>query len=252
MGGHHATVEATLRAEARRVKSAILGNVSHDLRTPLNAILGYAEILTTVPDLDPEERGDMVARILSNALALTCSVNNLLEYSAVVTGETAIRPGRVVIEELFEEIEPTVRWLIDDKPVTFAWQVAPGMAPVETDRGKLRHAVLNLLANAVRYTPAGRIELSAVPAGAGVEIAVSDTGVGMSAGELAGAFETFRPASTPYGRPIGGIGLGLPLARRLCELLGGSLAVESAPARGTRVALRVPAVSPPVHRAAAV
>jgi two-component system, cell cycle sensor histidine kinase PleC len=233
--------ETATREDARRLKTELLSNVSHELRTPLNAILGYAEILEVMRELPQAERDQMVTRILSNAVTLTCTVNNLLEYSTVVAGEGGLRPGMVRLSELFDELEPWVGRLIEDKPIAFAWAVDPNVPPFETDRSKLRQVVLNLLSNAAKFTHVGEIRLCARAAGsAGIEITVSDTGVGMSASDQTKIFEDFRQISGSATRPFGGIGLGLTLARRLCELLGGSLAVESTPARGTRVALRFP------------
>ena len=238
--------EKAVRAESKRVKIELLSNVSHELRTPLNAILGYAEIMDTMA-LSEGERRQMVTRILSNGIGLTCAVNNLLEYSSVVAGEATVRRTPVALSELFEEIEPLVGHLIDEKPVAFFWTVDPALPPLDTDRGKLRQAVLNLLANAAKFTPCGEIRLSAATgaeAGA-IEIAVADTGVGMTAGEQADIFEDFRQVEGSASRPFGGMGLGLTLARRHCELLGGSIAIESAPQRGTRVALCFPAATVP-------
>ncbi|MBI3770969.1 MAG: HAMP domain-containing histidine kinase [Deltaproteobacteria bacterium] len=231
---------------ARRLKSELLSNVSHELRTPLNAILGYAEILETIPEISTVERQQIVVRILSNAMALTCAVNNLLEYSTVAAGVGELRSGTVRLAELFDELEPWVGRLLDEKPVAFSWVADADLPTLETDRSKLRQVVLNLLANAAKFTAAGEIRLSARRADddAGIEIAVTDTGVGMSASEQGRIFEDFRQLSGSTTRPFGGIGLGLTLARRLCELLGASIAVESAPAKGTRVAVRLPAIAP--------
>ena len=241
-GAHAAAVEA------RRLKTELLSNVSHELRTPLNAILGYAEILESMPELPLEKRREMVTRTLSNAITLTCAVNNLLEYSSVVAGERALRRAKVSLSELFEELEPWVGRMIEGKPVKFEWSVDPDVSSVETDRGKLRQVVLNLLANAAKFTPAGEIRLSVAPAAVGgrdgVEIAVCDTGIGMSASEQTTIFEDFRQVAGSLIRPFGGMGLGLTLARRLCELLDGTIAVESAPARGTRITLRLPRAVP--------
>ncbi len=229
--------------DARRLKAELLSNVSHELRTPLNAILGYAEILDSMPEITSVERQQMVGRILSNAVTLTCAVNNLLEYSTVAAGSGELRPGTVRLAELFDELEPWVGRLIDDKPITFTWAAEPDLPPLETDRAKLRQVVLNLLANSAKFTHAGEIRLSARRADAtGIEIAVSDTGVGMSASDQGRIFDDFRQLSGSTTRPFGGIGLGLTLARRLCDLLGASIAVESTPAKGTRVAVRLPAV----------
>ena len=236
--------EHVVRAEARRLKTEMLANVSHELRTPLNAILGYAEILDSVDGLRESERAEMNARILSNAVTLTCAVNNLLEYSSVVAGETALRQGSVSLSELFEEIEPWVGRMIDDKPIRFAWDVDPSLPSIDTDRSKLRQSLMNLLSNAAKFTPHGEIRLSAAARPAGVEIAVIDTGVGMSADQQALIFEDFRQVEGSTTRPFGGMGLGLTLVRRFCDLLGGTIAVESAPAKGTRVSLRLPLSRP--------
>lgn len=238
--------EHLVRAEARRLKTEMLANVSHELRTPLNAILGYAEIIDSIGNLKEDERADMNTRILANAVALTCSVNNLLEYSSVVAGESLLRSGSVSLSELFEEIEPWVGRLIDDKPIRFGWDVDPSLPTIVTDRGKLRQTLINLLSNAAKFTPQGEIRLSASSGPAGVEIAVTDTGVGMSRDEQAFIFEDFRQVEGSTTRPFGGMGLGLTLVRRFCDLLGGTIAVESLPAKGTRVSLRLPVVQPQI------
>ena len=238
--------EETVRDDARNLKSELLRNVSHELRTPLNAILGYAEILDTMSELSDDEREQMVTRILSNAVTLTCAVNNLLAYSAVVAGDAALRPAPVQLSELFEELEPWVGRLIDDKPIAFAWACDPSLPLLETDRSKLRQMILNVLANAAKFTLAGEIRLSARRSTGRdtIEIAVADTGVGMSPSEQQNIFEDFRQVCGATTRPFSGMGLGLTLARRFCELLGGSIAVESAPSKGTRVALLLPFALP--------
>jgi signal transduction histidine kinase len=236
--------EHIVRTEARRLKTEMLANVSHELRTPLNAILGYAEILDSIDGLGARERAEMNARILSNAVTLTCAVNNLLEYSSVIAGETSLRPGRVSLSELFEEIEPWVGRMIDDKPVRFAWVVDPGLPSIDTDRSKLRQTLMNLLSNAAKFTAQGEIRLSAAASPSGVEIAITDTGVGMSVEEQSVIFEDFRQVEGSTTRPFGGMGLGLTLVRRFCELLGGTIAVDSAPAKGTRVSVCLPVSRP--------
>jgi signal transduction histidine kinase len=238
--------EHVVRAEARRLKTEMLANVSHELRTPLNAILGYAEILDSMNGIDPSERREMNGRILSNAVTLTCAVNNLLEYSSVVAGETILRRASVSLSELFEEIEPWVGRMIDDKPVRFAWNVAPDLPAIDTDRGKLRQSLINLLSNAAKFTPAGEIRLSADSGPAGIEISVADTGVGMSADQQSVIFEDFRQVAGSTTRPFGGMGLGLTLVRRFSDLIGATVEVESAPAKGTRVSLRLPLSRPQI------
>jgi signal transduction histidine kinase len=241
--------ERIVRGEARRLKTEMLANVSHELRTPLNAILGYAEILDSIDGLGAAERRDMNGRILSNAITLTCAVNNLLEYSSVVAGETVLRRGSVSLAELFEEIEPWVGRMLDDKPVRFAWNIEPDLPNLQTDRGKLRQTLINLLSNAAKFTPEGEIRLSAAARPEGVEIAVADTGVGMSRDQQSVIFDDFRQVEGSTTRPFGGMGLGLTLVRRFCELLGATVVVESAPAKGTRVSLRLPLIETPMDAA---
>ncbi len=232
--------ERLVCAETRRLKTEMLANVSHELRTPLNAILGYAEMLDSIEGLRDGERAEMNGRILANAVTLTCAVNNLLAYSSVVAGETTLRPGAVSLSDLFEEIEPWVGRLIDDKPICFAWEVDPGVPVIETDRGKLRQTLLNLLANAAKFTIHGEIRLSAASGPAGIEIEVRDTGIGMTAAEQSVVFDDFRQVAGSITRPFGGMGLGLTLVHRFSELLGGTVEIESVPAKGTRVSLRLP------------
>jgi signal transduction histidine kinase len=235
--------EHLVRADARRLKTELLANVSHELRTPLNAILGYAEILDSM-SVPPAERVEMNSRILANAMTLTCAVNNLLEYSSVVAGESSVRPGTVSLAELFEEIEPWVGRMIDDKPIRFAWDVDPSLPVIDTDRSKLRQTLMNLLSNAAKFTPDGEIRLSAAGGPTGIEIAVTDTGVGMSPDEQTVIFEDFRQVEGSTTRPFGGMGLGLTLVRRFCDLLGGTVSVQSAPSKGSRVSLRLPVAEP--------
>jgi signal transduction histidine kinase len=239
--------EAAVRDESGRVKRDILGSVSHELRTPLNAILGYAEILETMPELSPEEEDHMVARIFSNAVTLTCAVNNLIEYSAAIGGQTAVRRSLVRVGELIEEIEPWVDRLIDEKSIAFNWTVDDAVPAIHIDRGKLRHIMLNLLANAAKFTDSGEIRLTAAwirsaNARTSLEITITDTGQGMDADARGRIFEEFYygPDSPMHSR--GGIGLGLTLARWLTDRLGGSIAVASAPDRGTMVTLSLPAL----------
>ncbi len=153
--------EAAASVEGGRLKNELMSNVSHELRTPLNAILGYAEVLESMPELPSAERDRIVTRILSNAVTLTCSINNLLEYSSVASGERAVRPSPVRVADLFDEIEPWVGRMIDGKPIAFAWAVEPELPAIETDRSKLRQVVLNLLSNAAKFTSTGEIHLSA-------------------------------------------------------------------------------------------
>ena len=147
----------------------------------------------------------------------------------------------MLLSELFEELEPWVGRLIDEKPIAFAWNVDPTLPPLQTDRSKLRQMILNVLANSAKFTLAGEIKLSAQRSGAdGIEIAVADTGVGMSPTEQASIFEDFRQADDSPTRQYTGAGLGLAICRRLASMLGGELTVRSALGEGSTFTLALP------------
>ncbi|HJQ82652.1 MAG TPA: ATP-binding protein [Candidatus Binatia bacterium] len=228
-------VHALTRASA--AKSDFLANVSHDLRTPLNVIIGYAQLLAegTFGPIADEQR-DALERILRTATGQVGLINDLLDLARIEQGKLACELRPVAVASLVPSLRETMEILLRDRPVRFEVAVAPD-AVASTDAERLRQVLVNLLANAAKFTQAGAVRLLAAREGEAVRVSVQDTGPGMDPALGARALEPFvRGADGPTGS-----GLGLAIVSRLLPLLGGRLAIESAPGRGTDVQVRLPA-----------
>jgi signal transduction histidine kinase/ActR/RegA family two-component response regulator len=220
-------------AAANNAKSDFLAGLSHEIRTPLNSILGYAQILERDPDLLLRQR-DSVAALTSSGRHLLGLLNSILDLSKIEAGRAEMRREifdlRALVRELADMFKPrcaekklTLRVLLpDDLP-----------ASVVGDEGKLRQVLINLLGNAVKFTPRGEIIVSVTAVGADCwRFAVIDTGIGLVEAERGGLFTPFQ--QTAAGHHHGGTGLGLALARRHVELMGGEIEAVSEPGTGTR------------------
>ena len=229
--------------QASRAKSIFLANMSHELRTPLNAILGYSEMLaeehhedrTTVDDLE---------RIHASGAHLLALINDVLDLSKIEAGKMELLLEAIEIDELLEQLTFTVGALISKRRNRLVTQFEPDCGAIATDRTKLRQVMLNLIANAAKFTEAGLITLSArrvqqSDRGPMLEFSVSDTGIGMTSGQLERVFEEFEQADTSTTKQYGGTGLGLSLCRRLAHLLEGEIEAVSEPGQGSTFTLRV-------------
>ena len=229
--------------EASRLKDEFLAAVSHELRTPLNAILGWVQILSTT-NPSPQTMAKAVASITRNAQAQTRVIEDLVDVSRIVTGKLTLRLERVdfalVVESAVDAIRPTA----DARSITLTVQLGGRPGLVHGDRDRLQQVVWNLLANAVKFTPAGGAVHVALSAEAGrFELTVRDTGVGIPRDFLPHVFDRFRQADGSTTREYGGLGLGLSIVKELTELHGGSVAVASeGPGRGATFTLRLPAL----------
>ncbi len=239
--------EAKDAAEAASsAKSEFLANMSHELRTPMTAILGYSQLLDE--RLGAEERSEALASIRTNGSHLLRLLNDLLDLSRMEAGKLWLQSETVQVDELLADLSATLAPQARERKLELRISRQPG-APAElsTDRLRLRQILLNLLDNALRFTEQGRVELE-VRAGSGgdrpsVEMVVRDTGVGMSPEEQLRIFRPFTQIDGSSTRRVGGAGLGLALSRRLAELLGGSIALESAPGRGSTFRLTLPSAA---------
>ena len=238
-----------LALAASRTKSMFLSNVSHELRTPLNAILGYAQLL--IEELDDRgdgELGDMAARIVQAAQHLHALVDDLLDLQKIEAGKLVltITPVDVaaVVREVSDAVGPALR--AHGNALTLA--LAPGAHRLRTDELRLRQILVNLLGNAAKFTQRGQIALRVRPeargAGAGLRFEIEDSGVGMSPEQVARLFSPYVQVDEVLARRLGGTGLGLALTRRLCELLGGEITVESAVGRGSCFRVFLPDAPP--------
>ena len=228
---------------ASRLKDEFLAAVSHELRTPLNAILGWVQILSTT-NPSPNTMAKAVASITRNAQAQTRVIEDLVDVSRIVTGKLTLRLERVDLAAVVEGASDAIRPTADAKPVTLTVQLAARPCLVHGDRDRLQQVVWNLLANAVKFTPAGGAVHVTLSAGAGrFELTVRDTGVGIPRDFLPHVFDRFRQADGSTTREYGGLGLGLSIVKELTELHGGSVAVASeGPGRGATFTLRLPAL----------
>ena len=222
---------------ASTAKSEFLASVSHDLRTPLIVIIGYAQLLSeeTFGPVTPDQ-ADTLARVLRTATAQVGLVNDLLDLARIEQGKLACDIHPVALGSLVPALRETMELLLRDRPIRFEVAVAPD-AVVATDPERLRQVLVNLLANAAKFTHAGCVRLVAARVDEHVCLSVEDTGPGMDPALGPDALEPFvRGAHESTGS-----GLGLAIVARLLPLLGGRLSIDSEPGRGTQVRLRLPA-----------
>ncbi|HEV7367627.1 ATP-binding protein [Arenibaculum sp.] len=238
--------DAKERAElADRAKSEFLANMSHELRTPLNAIIGFAEIIrdelfgSTGNPLYREYATD----IHDSGRHLLALINEILDLAKVEAGSLKLREEAVSLGDVMDACRRLVRDRAQDQGVDVHAEAAATLPRVFADPTRIKQVVLNLLSNAVKFTPAGgRIVLAArVEAGGGVVLTVADTGIGMAPESVEVALQPFRQIENAFNRRHQGTGLGLPLAKRMIELHGGTLVIASTLGEGTTVEVRLPA-----------
>jgi signal transduction histidine kinase/CheY-like chemotaxis protein len=226
---------AELRHTAE-IKTRIVSNVSHEFRTPLHSILGLARLLAEGVD-GPlnEEQAKQVGFIRASAEELMDFVDDLLDLSKTEAGKAILRTERFDLVEFFGSLRGMLRPLLPEgSPVTLAFDPPPAALEIETDKSKVSQVLRNLVSNAIKFTERGEVRITARPAAGGmVEIRVADTGIGISEENLDHVFEEFGQVEGQVQARVKGSGIGLPLSRRLAELLGGSLTVESELGRGS-------------------
>lgn len=234
----------TLEAqEANRFKSQFVSNVSHELRTPLNAIIGYGDLLRDgiYGLLTKEQRGPL-ERVLRNAHDLLNLVNDLLDLSRMEFGKLSVHVEPVDASLLIREIVAGLQPLLNEKMLRVEWKIAENFPTLHTDRGRIKQIFVNLLTNAIKFTPKGKIVIAGrdLPPKKGVEITVRDTGIGIRPEELQKIFEIFHQVDGDLTRKFGGVGLGLAIVKELARLLQGAISVESNYGQGSAFILFLP------------
>ncbi len=226
---------------ANRFKSDFVATMSHELRTPLNAIVGYNDLMLdgAFGTLAPEV-AEPVRRIGASARQLVELINTTLDVSRIDTGRLPVDVRDVDVHTLLDEIDDEMGELLTKPGVAFRWDVAARLPRMRTDPLKLKLVLKNLIGNALKFTDQGAVVVSARRAGAGVEFAVCDTGIGIPPGARELIFEPFRQADASLRRRHGGVGLGLYIVRRLVGLLGGDVLVESEPGKGSTFRVTLP------------
>lgn len=244
---HQDTLKALTSAKddaerANGAKSEFLAKMSHELRTPLNAVLGYSEILLEDAELDG--RGEQIADLQKISAAgkhLLAMVNDILDISKIEAGKMALHVENVDLDKLIDEVEATARPLAAKNTNSFVVERGNAMGSMRADATKLRQAIFNLLSNAAKFTQNGQITLAAKRSGSWVEIAVADTGIGISREQQQALFSNFTQANSKIAAVYGGTGLGLSLSQNLLRLMGGQIEIESELGKGSRFTIRLPA-----------
>ncbi len=246
--------------EASRAKTVFLSNVSHELRTPLNSIIGFSQILEArlAGELSEKHRR-FLANIHRGGEHLLRLINDLLDLSKIEAGRMELHVETVQPTALLYELREMMRGVSAEKRVEIELALEPSLPSLVTDPAKLRQVLLNLLANAVKFSAAGSlvtVRASPLRAGDGpfgqdaLRIDVIDRGIGIAAEHRELIFEEFRRVETDLARSSEGTGLGLALVRRLLELLGGVIRVDSTPGHGSMFTVLLPRVAPASRRAA--
>ena len=234
-----------LAEQANLAKSAFIANMSHELRTPLSAIIGYSEMMTE----EIEDGGDVadfgadMRKIEGNARHLLGLINDVLDLSKVESGKMDVYPEAFDLEPVVRDVTTTAHTLVEKKGNKLDLRMAPGIGRMVSDLTKVRQILLNLLSNAAKFTENGVVTLfvdrEAAVDGERIVFRVADTGIGMTDEQMSRLFQRFVQADASTTRKYGGTGLGLSLTKALCEVLGGTVAVQSAPGEGTTFTVKV-------------
>ena len=235
-------------SELSRVKDEFLAHTSHELRTPLNAILGFTRLILDGLCQSREEERELLGDVFESAQHLLGIVNDVLDIARIEAGKLKLSVERVEMRPLFEQVLAVVRVQADAKGIRIVDETggAP-LPPVRGDAHRLRQVLIYLLGNAVKFTDEGWVSLRAsTGAVAGhLQVEVQDTGIGIPRDKQSIVFEKFKQVDTSFTRRHGGSGLGLAICRRLVEMMGGAIALESpGPGLGTLVRFTVPLEAP--------
>ena len=229
--------------QASALKSQFLANMSHEFRTPLNAILGYTSMLLkgVSGELSPHQRRNL-ERIDSNSQHLLSIINDILDITRIEAGKMPLSVSAFPVSDLIREVLAEVEPLIARSQLAVTTHVDDGLPVLGSDRQKVKQIVINLLTNALKFTPQGWVTVTAScdPALDRIAIAVADSGIGISPKDQDVIFEDFRQADDSPTRQYTGAGLGLAICRRLATMLGGDLAVRSALGEGSTFTLLLP------------
>ena len=226
---------------ASRHKSQFLANMSHELRTPLNAILGYTElILDGIYGEVSEKVRDVMGRVEKSGRHLLGLINDVLDLSKIEAGQLTLALTDYSLADVVQTVITSVGSLAAEKKLALKSALAPDLPRGRGDDRRLAQVLLNLVGNAIKFTDAGEVRLEARYTNGEFVVAVADTGPGISESDQQRIFEEFQQVDDSATRKKGGTGLGLSIARRIVELHGGRIRVESAPGRGATFTVTLP------------
>jgi signal transduction histidine kinase len=222
-------------------KSQFLANMSHELRTPMNAILGYTElILDNIYGEMPEKMRRVMGRIQSNATHLLGLINDVLDLSKIEAGQLTLSIVDYSMKDVVDSVIVAVEPLAAEKRLAFKADVQKNLPVGRGDERRISQVLLNLVGNAIKFTEQGGVTIRASAANGSFTVAVCDTGLGISAGDQNKIFDEFQQADSSSTRKKGGTGLGLSIAKRIIEVHGGRIWVESELGRGSTFSFTLP------------
>jgi adenylate cyclase len=231
-------------AEASQNKSQFVSSMSHELRTPLNAIIGLTEMMvTSAARFGTEKAQEPLQRVNRAGTHLLGLINQVLDLSKIEAGKLELNPQTVQLMPLIDEVVGTARQLADQNKNRLTAEAPDDLGSLTVDPMRLRQILFNLLSNACKFTKEGEVRLKARRVADGrdwIELAVSDTGIGMTAEQQAKLFEEFSQADKTTAQRFGGTGLGLAITRKLARMMGGDVTVASEPGKGSVFTVRLP------------
>jgi GAF domain-containing protein len=232
-------------AEASERKSQFLASMSHELRTPLNAIIGLTEMMVTnAARFGTEKALEPLRRVNAAGTHLLSLINEVLDLSKIEAGKLELNPERVDLARLIDEVIGTAGQLAEKNQNRLVVEAQENVGALTADPMRLKQILLNLLSNACKFTKEGEVALRVRKVADGrdwVELAVADTGIGLTAEQQAKLFQDFTQADSLTARRYGGTGLGLALSRKLARMMGGDVTVTSEPGKGSVFTVRLPA-----------
>jgi two-component system phosphate regulon sensor histidine kinase PhoR len=234
--------DVTRQKRLERMRTDFVANVTHEIRTPLTSIIGFIETLQQGALDDRPQALAFLKTIHQNAQRLNRLVDDLLTLSAIELGETQLQMEKVDVGRAVEQAVAVMTPQASEKAIRIAKEIPAGLPIIRADRDRLMQILLNILDNAIKFTPeGGKIDISADPGEGGrLTVRIADNGVGIPRGEIPRLGERFYRADKMRSRELGGTGLGLSIVKHLLQAHGGSLSIDSAPGLGTTVSLAFP------------
>ena len=229
--------------EASQHKSQFLANMSHELRTPLNAILGYTELMADGAYGEPSEKMlGILKRLEANGRHLLGLINDVLDLSKIEAGQLVLELSDYSVQDIAQTVRSTLEPLAADKKLAFKVETAAGLPSGHGDGRRLTQVLINLVGNAIKFTDAGEVAIKAEANNGSFHVSVRDTGPGISAADQTKLFQEFQQADNAITRKKGGTGLGLAISKRIIEMHGGRIWVESQPGQGSTFTFTLPVI----------
>jgi adenylate cyclase len=238
---HEIAVARDAAEMANRAKSQFLANMSHELRTPLNAILGYTELMadSAYGELS-EEMLEVLKRLEANGRHLLGLINDVLDLSKIEAGLLVLELSDYCVQDIAQTVRSTLEPLAAEKKLAFKLELARELPPGHGDGRRLTQVLINLVGNAIKFTDAGEVVITATATDGSFLLSVRDTGPGISLDDQTRIFQEFQQADNAITRKKGGTGLGLAISKRIIEMHGGRIWVESQPGQGSTFAFTLP------------